>query len=132
MALCGNCGAEGARVRSRWKESQRLPDECPICAPQAFAEKFKSVRDGQITMAYEYDHKRYRTIDGIPQITDEGLADLEAAATKESEDDKIAFEKARAIKRQERRTTPMTPSEIELAAQSIRNRLESTKSLATN
>ena len=127
MAICGNCGAESARVRSRWHEGVQLPDECQKCSPESY-ERFRSVRDGQITMAWEYDHKKYRLIDGLPQITDEGLADLEAAALKESEDDKLALERAIEKKRRERRTAPMTPHEITATTEHVRNILESTKS----
>lgn len=128
MAVCDNCGSVTARVRTTFIGA-RAKDECPQCCPESF-DKFKAVRDGQVTMAWEYDHKHYRLKDGIPTITDEGLQDLEDLATKESEDDKLALEKAIERKRRARRTAPLTPLEIEICLARAENILhESTESV---
>jgi hypothetical protein len=117
--------AETTRVRTTFKGLE-AKDECPHCAPQSF-EKFASVRDGQITMAHEYDHTRYRFKDGIPQITDEGLQDLEDAACKTPTDDDEAYQKAVAKKRQNRKTS-LTPAEIEICVNRARRMLEPAES----
>jgi len=113
------CGAESPRVRITFRGKEQI-EECPYCAPQSF-DKFKSVRDGQISMAYEYDHTHYHFEDGKPVLTDEGRQDLRDAATKESEDDKRALEAAVEKKRYARRTTPLTSAEIERAVNRFNN-----------
>lgn len=115
MAVCDSCGSESSRVRSKWKENVRLPDECPNCAPQSF-EKFKSVRDGQITMGHEYMPTMYKKTDQGYEAKDELLADTEADILKSMvvPHDPIA-EEAIERKRATRRTKAMTGSEIEQA-----------------
>jgi len=125
MPICGGCGEFTSRVRMTFRGLE-AKEECPQCAPQSF-EKFKSVRDGQITMAHEYDHTRYHFRDGIPQITDEGLQDLEDAACKPPTDDNAAYEEAVAKKRQNRKTS-LTPKEIEICVNRARRMLEPAES----
>ena len=114
MAICGNCGAVTARVRSRWQEGVQLPDECPQCAPGQF-EAIKSVRDGQIAMGWEYMPQMYRKTDNGYVAKDELLADTEAQAIKRSEDDIRIEEEALARKRATRRTKAMSSTEISQA-----------------
>ena len=116
MAICGNCGAVTARVRSRWIKGQQLPDECPQCAPGQF-EAIKSVRDGQIAMGWEYMPQMYRKTDNGYVAKDELLADTEneiLTSIRDSEDNQ-AYERALATKRQNRRTKALSSSEIEMA-----------------
>lgn len=112
MAVCGNCGAEGTRIRSRWNGDIRLPDECPNCAPQSF-EAMKSVRDGTIAMGYEYMPTMYKKTDVGYVAKDELLADTEAELSKPDMEGEAAYQKAVAIKRASRRTKPMTGDEIQ-------------------
>lgn len=114
MAICGNCGAEGARVRSRWLEGKQLPDECPQCSPGSF-ERFKSVRDGQISMGWEYMPSKYRKTDNGYVPTDELIADTEAELSKACPEDEQAYQNAVEEKRAKRRTKPMTETEKEIA-----------------
>jgi hypothetical protein len=127
MAICGNCGAQSTRLRCRWSANGvQLPDECPHCTPQSF-DKFKSVRDGQIAMAWEYDHKSYQFKDGVPILTDEARQDLEDAATKRSDDEIKAYEMAVERKRQERRTKAMSESEAKRLEEVIRKRFDESR-----
>ena len=114
MAICGNCGAQSARVRSRWTDKGvQLPDECPSCSPETMHDPFKSVRDGKIAMGWEYMPNMYRKTDDGYVAKDELLADTEAQASKRSEDD-IAIERnAIERKRATRRTKPLSQAELE-------------------
>jgi hypothetical protein len=117
MALCGNCGAEGARMRSRWVEGVQLADECPQCAPQSF-DKVTDPSDKKIWIGPEYapnDYEKKYDAQGVyyepkPEIT----AEREAKVFEDS-DEKERYEAALAKKRQERRTRPMTASELHQA-----------------
>jgi len=116
MAICGNCGAQSSRVRSRWTEKGvQLPDQCPSCAPESMHDPFKSVRDGQIAMGWEYMPQMYRKTDNGYVAKDELLADTEAQATKQSDEDIAAENAALAKKRAMRRTKPLSSAEIEIA-----------------
>lgn len=118
MAICDNCKSESSRIRSRWSDQGvRMPDECPQCSPQSFAEKFKSVRDGQVTMGHEYMPTMYRKTDAGFVPTDELLADTEAQVLKGMENSEANQAYAQAVeeKRQSRRTKPMDALDIEQA-----------------
>ena len=128
MAICGNCGHDTPRVRSKWKEGIQLPDECPHCSPDSF-EAIKSVRDGQISMGWEYMPTMYKKTDAGYVPKDELLADTEAQVCKKSDED-IAAEQAIEDKRRTRRTMPLSPSEIEILLNRINN--ESRESKAAN
>lgn len=122
MALCGNCGAAGNRIRSRWEKDVQLPDECPACAPQSF-EKQTDPSDKKIWIGPEVrpnDYVKTYDQDGLiympkPEVT----AELEQQAcglkSVASQEEREATEKAKAEKRNTRRTHPMTASEIEKA-----------------
>lgn len=124
MAICGNCGAEGARIRTTFL-GKEAKDECPHCAPGTF-EKFKSVRDGQITMGWEYMPNMYRHTEDGYVAKDELLADTEAQISKPDPDDEAAYEKAVAKKRANRKTA-LTPSEIEICTNRARNMLNESR-----
>jgi hypothetical protein len=118
MAVCSNCGAEGARVRSRWTEKNvQLPDECPHCAPQSF-EKFTAPSDKKIWMGWETNRneyeKRYDKDGVIYERKPEYQAEQEAKIVDATEEERTAQERAVANKRANRRTIPM--DEAELAA----------------
>ena len=112
MAVCGNCGSESARVRSRWGEKGvQLADECPSCAPAQF-EKFTAPSDKKIWMGYEAHPNEYvQSADGGFDRKPEYRAEQEQRLTQETEDERIARERAEANKRATRRTDPMTPDE---------------------
>ena len=76
---------------------------------------FKSVRDGQIAMGWEYMPQMYRKTDDGYVAKDELLADTEAQATKQSDEDIAAENAALAKKRAMRRTKPLSSAEIEMA-----------------
>lgn len=123
MATCGNCGAEVSRVRSVWDaRGRQLPDECPVCSPEAYADfKVKSVRDGTIAMGYEYMPTMYKKTDAGYVAKDELIADTEAQASKPDADAEAAYQAALAKKRANRRTKPLTQSEIEQAISRFNN-----------
>lgn len=114
MAICGNCGAEGQRIRSRWVKGMQIPDECPACAPQTF-EKQADPSDKKIWIGPEVrpnDYEKRYDKDGLiympkPEVT----AELEAKVFQDS-DEKEQYERALAKKRIERRTQPLTGSEL--------------------
>lgn len=116
MAICNTCGTETTRVRSAWKGDVQLPDECPSCAPQSF-DKFKSVRDGQITLGHEYMPTMYKKTDAGYVAKDELTADTEAEIVRSitHSPEQIAYEAAAEKKRHNRRTKPLNQSEIEQA-----------------
>lgn len=112
MAVCGNCGAEGARVRSRWSGDKQLPDECPQCAPQSF-EKFSNPSDKKIWMGFEAHPNEYvKAEDGGYDRKPEYRAEQEAKLGGGDPDDAAAQEKAVERKRMERRTRPMDSDEL--------------------
>lgn len=136
MALCGNCGAQESRVRTKWASNgAQLPDECPACAPQSF-ERFRSVRDGTIAMGWEYMPTKYKLRDGVYAATDELRQDTEDEISKVPEDEIEAYKKAVARKRVERRTQPLSLGETQSAIQWYRNieeeARESGKSVESN
>lgn len=111
MAICGNCGAEGPRVRSRWLGGVMLPDECPTCAPQSF-EKVTMPSEQKIWMGYEAHPNEYvHSEDGGYDRKPEYRAEQEAKLGQPAADDVEAQERAFAQKRAERRTRPMDASE---------------------
>jgi hypothetical protein len=114
MAICGNCGAEGSRIRSRWIRGVQIPDECPQCAPQDF-EKQTDPSDKKIWIAPEVRPNDYTKVydeDGpIYMPKPEVTAELEAKVFDNSEE-REKYEEALAKKRAERRTRPL--SEVEL------------------
>ena len=115
MAVCGNCGAEGQRIRSRWVKNVQLPDECPACAPQSF-EKQTDPSDKKIWIGPEYapnDYEKKYDADGVffvpkPEVT----AERERKLFEDSEE-KARYEKALAEKRANRRMQPMSLLEIQ-------------------
>ena len=115
MAICGNCGAEGTRIRSIWVKDVQQPDECPACAPQSF-EKQTDPSDKKIWIGPEVrpqDYERRYDEHGViympkPEVT----AELEANAFRDSEE-AGKYEEALAKKRAQRRTHPMTPAEVQ-------------------
>lgn len=120
MAICNSCGSEGARVRTTFI-GKECKDECPQCSPQSF-DKFKSVRDGRLAMGWEYMPKMYRHVEDGYVATDELLADTQAQVEKQPEDEKIAYEKAVAKKRQNRKTS-LSPGEIQTCIARAENML---------
>ena len=111
MAVCGNCGAIGPRVRSRWQEGQQLPDECPQCAPQTF-EKQTNPSDKKIWMGYEAHPNEYvKAEDGgfdrKPEYRAEQENQLRQPAADDVEQQRVADERKRAS----RRTMPMDTQE---------------------
>lgn len=113
MAICGNCGAEGTRIRARWSDKGvQLPDECPACAPQSF-EKFSNPSDQKIWMGYEAHPNEYvRSADGGFDRKPEYRAEQEQKLARETIDERDERLRAEAKKRAERRTLPMTLSEL--------------------
>lgn len=116
MPVCGNCGAEGARIRSRWgAKGEPLPDECPNCAPQSF-EKFTAPSDKKIWMGYEAHPNEYvKAGDGGFDRKPEYRAEQEAKLGAETEEERELRMTAEAHKRATRRTEPMTQAEFEQA-----------------
>ena len=111
MAVCGNCGAQGARVRSRWDKGVQLPDECPQCAPQSF-EKFTAPSDKKIWMGYEAHPNEYvKAEDGGYDRKPEYRAEQEGRLQRETEDERLEREAVEASKRANRRTNPLDASE---------------------
>jgi len=115
IAICNNCGAEVSRVRTRYAvNGAQMPDECPVCSPETF-ERFKSVRDGQISMGWEYNHTMYKKTDNGYIAKDELIADTEAQVMKPDTEAEENYQRSLAKKRANRRTKPMTQAEIERA-----------------
>lgn len=110
MAICNTCNTEQKHIRTTFRGNAVI-DECPNCNPEGFREKFKSIRDGEIVMGWEYDPSGYTWKDGLPQLTDSRLQDMHDIAAKpyEETDD---YKDAVAKKRAKRRTSPLTPEEI--------------------
>lgn len=112
MAVCGHCGVVGARVRSQWKGTMQLPDECPHCAPQSF-EKFQMPSDKKIWMGYEAHPNEYvKSEDGGFDRKPEYRAEQEARLGGGDPDDAAAQERAVEKKRMERRTRAMDSGEL--------------------
>jgi hypothetical protein len=115
MAVCGNCGAESPRVRSRWSErGKQLPDECSSCSPGTF-EKFSNPSDQKIWMGFEANpneyEKRYDE-DGVFYIRKpEYRAEQEEKLRQVPADDAEAQASAESQKRADRRVDPLTPTE---------------------
>lgn len=110
MAVCGNCGATGPRVRTLINQAG-MRDECPACAPQSF-EKLSNPSDKKIWMGYEAHPNEYvKSIDGgfdrKPEYRAEQEAQLAQGPTDEIEAQRLAEERKRA----ERRTRPMDATE---------------------
>ncbi len=115
MSICSNCKSESLRVRSRWTEkNERLPDECPQCAPESFG-KVTDPSDKKIWMGWEAHPNEYvgNKSDGFDRKP-EYRAEQEARLCQSSEDEREAQRKAEEKKRKERRTRPM--DSVELAA----------------
>lgn len=120
MATCGNCGAEGTRVRSRWEGANQLPDECPACAPQSF-EKLSDPSDKKIWIGPEYDPNAYEKrydVDGVyyvpkPEHTHELEQKMCGVNSVAAQEERAAIAEAEARKRATRRTKPLTQSELE-------------------
>jgi hypothetical protein len=129
MAICGNCGAQGSRVRSRWTEKTQLPDECPHCAPQSF-EKFTAPSDKKIWMGYEAHPNEYELApDGGYDRKPEYRAEQEVKLAQETDDERDARLRAESNKRASRRTMPMDTTETLSAiakARLLANALEQT------
>lgn len=113
MAVCGNCGAQSARIRSRWNDKGlQLADECPSCAPGQF-EKFTAPSDKKIWMGYEAHPNEYvQSADGGYDRKPEYRAEQEQRLTAETEDERAMRSRAEQHKRATRRTAPMTPDEL--------------------
>lgn len=121
MATCGNCGAVGPRVRSRWREGAQLPDECPSCAPQSFDGKFTAPSDKKIWMGYEAHPNEYvKSADGGYDRKPEYRAEQEEKLRQPTAEEMEAQEKAVANKRASRRTAPMSPAEMTAALSKAR------------
>lgn len=126
MAICGHCGAEGQRIRSRWEKDVQIPDECPSCAPQSF-ERQTDPSDKKIWIGPEVrpqDYVKTYDRDGLiympkPEIT----AELEAQAcgrnSVRNKEEQEAVRRAEAEKRNTRRTRPMTSTEVEKAVRIV-------------
>lgn len=126
MAKCNNCGAEGTRIRSRWREGLQLPDECPSCAPQSF-EKFSNPSDQKIWMGYEAHPNEYiRTQNGYDRKP-EYRAEQEERLSQPTEDERSAQERVAAKKRATRRTDAMKPEELFAALAKARDISEAMK-----
>lgn len=122
MALCGHCGADSPRVRSRWsKEGVQLPDECPSCAPESFYGKFTAPSDKKIWMGYEVHPNEYeKAADGGYDRKPEYRAEQESKLAGLTADESEAEARAISKKRAERRTQPMTRSEMDSAISKAR------------
>ena len=126
MAICGNCGAHGSRIRSRWEKDVQLPDECPNCAPQSF-EKQSDPSDKKLWIGPEVrpnDYEKRYDLDGVYYMPKpEATAELEQQACGKNsviaQEEREAQEKAAAQKRQTRRTRPMTPGEFQTAMERV-------------
>lgn len=120
MAKCGNCGAEGARIRSRWRGTSQLPDECPNCAPQTF-ERVQMPSDQKIWMGYEAHPNEYvKGSDGGFDRKPEYRAEQEDKLALGDADDRAMQEQAEAHKRATRRKEPMDSIELEVALRKAR------------
>lgn len=130
MAVCNTCGAEGARIRSRWTDKgTALPDECPSCAPQSF-EKFTAPSDKKIWMGYEAHPNEYvSSEDGGFDRKPEYRAEQEEKLKRETEDEKALRLRAEAQKRATRRMLPMDAAEL---ASAMRKAEEISNWLATS
>jgi hypothetical protein len=121
MAICGNCGAETTRVRSRWEKNVQLADECPQCAPQSF-EKQSDPSDKKIWIGPEVrpnDYEKRYDSEGVfykpkPEIT----AELEAKVFRDS-DEEVSYRRALDKKRAERRTREMSAAELHEAVSKV-------------
>lgn len=111
MSICSTCGAETARIRSRFGEDGTVTDECPQCAPGSF-EKFTAPSDKKIWMGYEVHPNEYvKAPDGGYDRKPEYRSEQESQLRQPTEAEQCAQDAAIAKKRAERRTTPMTPAE---------------------
>ena len=122
MAICGNCGAEGNRIRSRWAKDTQLTDECPSCSPQSF-EKQTDPSDKKLWIGPEVrpnDYEKRYDLDGVyympkPEVT----AELERKAcgrdSVAAQEEREQMARAAQKKRAQRRTTPLSQSELQRA-----------------
>lgn len=119
MAICGNCNAQTARIRSCWAEDgTQLQDECPQCAPGSF-DKVTDASDKKIWMGYEAHPneyvKRYDKDGLIYDRKPEYRSEQEQRLSQMTAEEQDAQARAMAKKRAERRTTPMDSVELATA-----------------
>lgn len=124
---CRGCGSDRKTTRTLFKPDGTFKSEtCPSCAPGSFDPQWLTARGAAAWEAYPDKYEKFSLPDGRVgyRAKDEWRQDTE---------DKIraAYEKADApeaealeTKRRTRRTTPMTPEEIQAATERWRPKLE--------
>jgi hypothetical protein len=119
MAICGGCGHESSRVRitmttaggKRLLAEGERTEECPNCRPEHFQDPFLGI-DNKIWLEHEAKPNLYKLMpDGSFTAKDELLADIDAVMNVDPDAERM--QAAIEHKRANRRTTPMTQTEIE-------------------
>lgn len=119
MAVCGNCGREGSRIRSRWNEKGvRLPDECPGCAPGTFDPQWKTAKGAMGWEAYPTMYRKIEAPDGGVgyEATDEMRADTEARLSRPDPEDEAKKQAAIEERRKYAASAPRRLSEAQIEA----------------
>jgi hypothetical protein len=113
MAICGQCGTETTRIRTKFPADGARPrDECPSCAPSTF-EKFTYPSDKKIWMGYEAHPNEYvKAPDGGYDRKTEYRAEQEQKLSEETEEERTNRLRAEAEKRATRRMRPMDGAEL--------------------
>lgn len=131
MAVCGGCGEQSSRTKTILTDDKgnllKKPIEfCKLCKPEEF-ERWQDPSNKKGAWAFQAEPhkyiKRYRE-DGmvVYEGKDETRADLEDQLAKPAADDMAKYEAALERKRRTRRTTPLTPAELERFANLDRER----------
>lgn len=132
MAVCGGCGAETTRIRITYHEDKQTgkvigqTDECDMCKPNSFDPQWLNARLVQAHEAFPSLYKKTTDAAGrtIFVSTEERQADLAARLAARPKDEVEAERRAIEKRRRNRRTTPMTPSEVDQALKRLRPVME--------
>lgn len=118
MAVCGGCGAETKRFRTKFNpQGDVTGEECDKCTPNTFDPQWLHARGA---LAYEAYPDKYDKID-MPdgrtcyRAKDEWAQDTADKFKAADKRERKKYEEALEKKRRERRTTPLTPAEIQSA-----------------
>lgn len=122
MAVCGSCGADTTRIRTTFHQGGTQTDECDKCKPNSFDPQWLNARLVQAHEAFPNLYKKTTDAAGrtIYVSTEERQADLAAKLSARPKDEVEAERKAIEKRRMNRRTSPMTPGEVDQALKRLR------------
>lgn len=110
MSVCRGCGAEALRTSATFDAKGELAREvCPACEPETFDSAVTAPSDKKLWDGYAVEPHLYSSPDseGVVHAKDELRQDIWDEFNRDPDAE------ARELKRQTRRTEPMTASEIE-------------------